>query len=244
MTRPSAPRLSQLYDGINSRGYGEAYCGALEQAENRFVAGKIERAMRELRLSTKSPPRVLDVGCGTGEFLKSHHVAPEQYTGLDLSRLMVSEARQEFPKYASRFRCTDFLNYDPLAKPDLIVALWGPFNYAGFYRSLRWSAKTLAKGGRLCAVVYSSDHEYRDKTLYPASVAQTLRDVPPVRRLEAELALLELFQKKKSSVMPFSSRKMANATNVRHWLWTLDRFKLSVDYARDSRYLWLEAQNT
>lgn len=69
-------------------------------------------AMLELIKNKSTATRILDVGCGYGEFhkyLKQHLKANFKYTGIDLCENMIIQAKKTFP--SSVFICGDFLKY-------------------------------------------------------------------------------------------------------------------------------------
>ena len=78
------------------------------------------------------PVTLLDFGCGTGHFLehlRSRHVDDVQYTGLDVSELFVSVARDKFPEV--EFHLGDLLAGEvELGQFDYIV-MNGLFTYKG-----------------------------------------------------------------------------------------------------------------
>ena len=68
--------------------------------------------------------RLLDVGCGFGDFLaflQGHGVQPV-YTGLDLCLPMVQRCRERFPARQARFVAADVLDYAPGESFDYVVA--------------------------------------------------------------------------------------------------------------------------
>ena len=67
--------------------------------------------------------RLLDVGCGFGDFLAYLHergIRPE-YTGIDLCEAMAARGRERFGDQASFVAC-DALEYSPERRPDYVVA--------------------------------------------------------------------------------------------------------------------------
>jgi len=67
--------------------------------------------------------RVLDVGCGFGDFLAYMHergIRPE-YTGIDLCEAMAARGRERFGDQGSFVAC-DVLEYSPERRPDYVVA--------------------------------------------------------------------------------------------------------------------------
>jgi len=67
--------------------------------------------------------RVLDVGCGFGDFLAYMHergIRPE-YTGIDLCEAMAARGRERFGDQGTFVAC-DVLEYSPERRPDYVVA--------------------------------------------------------------------------------------------------------------------------
>jgi SAM-dependent methyltransferase len=69
--------------------------------------------------------RLLDVGCGFGDFLAflhEHNIRPA-YTGLDICEPMVQRCRQRFSGRAEAcFIVGDVLDYEPAIAPDFVIA--------------------------------------------------------------------------------------------------------------------------
>lgn len=70
---------------------------------------------------------VLDIGCGTGLFLRLTNLGPEHYTGLDPSGRMLMHAQAEFPHH--RFVQLPMEAYFPQVPFDVVVSTWGSLNY-------------------------------------------------------------------------------------------------------------------
>ena len=80
-------------------------------------------------VANKAFRTVLDVGCGTGLFLRYNKIEPQNYFGLDPSAGMIERARQAFPVYRDRlqpWRFEEFWNGEPV---DLAVSLFGTASY-------------------------------------------------------------------------------------------------------------------
>jgi len=77
-----------------------------------------------LALGDFSGRRVLDVGCGFGDFLAflvERDIHP-LYTGLDVCEPMVERCEERFPPGAGRFAAGDVLDYEPDQPYDYVVA--------------------------------------------------------------------------------------------------------------------------
>ncbi len=77
-----------------------------------------------LALGDLDGARVLDVGCGFGDFLaylSDRGIEPE-YTGLDICEPMVERCRERFPSGAARFLVGDALQFEPDEPYDYVIA--------------------------------------------------------------------------------------------------------------------------
>lgn len=73
-------------------------------------------------------PGILDIGCGTGEHINLLSKTGCKCTGLDNSREMLSIARKRFPENI-HFLQADMLNFDFFEEFDMVMSLFGSFNY-------------------------------------------------------------------------------------------------------------------
>ena len=127
MSRASQPDLetNRFYEShVRRFGYGYKGLGYGRRAsqERRFAA--------LLALGAFHGRRLLDVGCGFGDFLaylSARGIQP-QYTGLDLCAPMIERCRQRFGA-AARFVNADVLGHSPEEPYDYVVAS-GLFGYA------------------------------------------------------------------------------------------------------------------
>ncbi len=76
------------------------------------------------RLGDFDGRRILDVGCGFGDFLpflERRGIRPV-YTGIDICEPMVRHCRERFPASAARFVVSDVLQFEPEGTFDYVVA--------------------------------------------------------------------------------------------------------------------------
>lgn len=96
-----------------------------EMANYMVVVGYV----RHFAKSLNSAPRILDLGCGTGNLSELFGAYPlENYLGLDLSDEAVGQANSRNLKRAE-FQAADFENWQPEGKFDFILST-GAINYA------------------------------------------------------------------------------------------------------------------
>jgi ubiquinone/menaquinone biosynthesis C-methylase UbiE len=77
----------------------------------------VERMVAKL-----SPASVLDVGCGTGDFVQLFDPSRTRYLGIDISPNMIAECRRLFPSHA--FKVADGDSIDaPDASVDLVLSI-------------------------------------------------------------------------------------------------------------------------
>jgi SAM-dependent methyltransferase len=156
--------------------------GSRESQETRFrvIAG----------IGIDPEASILDVGCGTGDFLAylrrmGHRGA---YTGIDLTPAMVETARQRFPD--ARFAVATLLDWDTGAGADFVVA-------SGLFYSRREAPETYMAAAvermfTLCAkgLAFNSLSSFADR---PAAAAEFRADplavVQACRRLTPFVAL-------------------------------------------------------
>jgi len=77
-----------------------------------------------LELGDLDGARVLDVGCGFGDFLVFLHdrgIEPE-YTGIDICKPMIDRCRERFEHEHAIFRVADVLEFEPRETFDYVVA--------------------------------------------------------------------------------------------------------------------------
>jgi SAM-dependent methyltransferase len=101
------------------------YYYSIEQ-EKRDIDNDINMIL-DLLKETENPS-LLDLGCGTGEHLDKLSRLGIKCTGLDSSEEMLRTARSRFPNSAE-FIKSDMKNFDFENRFDLVISLFGSFDY-------------------------------------------------------------------------------------------------------------------
>jgi SAM-dependent methyltransferase len=79
-------------------------------------------------LRGRDMPKLLDLGCGTGEHMDKLSRHGAACMGIDSSESMLAVARRRYPE-AGTFLRGDFRTFDFYNEFDLIISLFGTFNY-------------------------------------------------------------------------------------------------------------------
>ena len=123
--RPEAETRRWYEDNVREYGYDHRGLGFRTRGsqEKRFEA--------LVQVGDLAGRRVLDVGCGFGDFLAfmiGRGIRPV-YTGLDICAPMIVRCHERFPVSDGIFAVGDVLRYEPLAQYDFVVAS-GIFGFA------------------------------------------------------------------------------------------------------------------
>jgi len=136
--------------GVGHMGFGEGY--------NRWVLRRKLRCLREVLRGLKlKDKRVLDVGCGTGLFIKWYLAKGCKVTGMDIAETSVTRLRAIFPCefYAGDIAATDYPH--PQERFDL-VNMWDVIFHIvddkAYNRALDNIANHLKEGGLLLLTDY------------------------------------------------------------------------------------------
>jgi SAM-dependent methyltransferase len=166
---------------VREHGFGHRGLGFRNRSsqEKRFEA--------LMQLGDFDGARLLDVGCGFGDFLVYLHqqgIKPV-YTGLDICEPMIDRCRQLFGPSTGRFVVGDVLDYEPKEKYDYVVAsgLFG-LDSQGARERIRPTMERLFHWARIgVAMNFLS-------TRSPEPVDQRIY-IDPAKALEAGFALTE-----------------------------------------------------
>lgn len=137
--------MNTFYDQIADH-YDGAYQRPIDQAEDHYV-------VQTLKQNGCFDGLILDAGCGTGAIINSGLLAPDRYTGIDVSDGMLEAAYQAHPGYMFYN-----LNYHECLKwrADNIFCLYGALNYSQRPAlALQNFKRTLKPGGKLVIVAYA-----------------------------------------------------------------------------------------
>jgi SAM-dependent methyltransferase len=150
---PPAPEpsviLAEAFDAIADR-YDDCYHDARCRAEDQLLKQRLHAFLRSAPIAS-----VLDLGCGTGLFLRLMGWPAHRYTGIDISPRMLRRARATFP------RCT-FIEASmddrlPLVDSSFhaVVSLYALSYVSAPLHVVEEIARLLKPGGRCFLVVYA-----------------------------------------------------------------------------------------
>lgn len=134
-----------------------AYDAVAELYDRAFADIRVRRVewrwlMRRLR-ELQAPPRVLDVGCGTGALLRALSPHILSGTGVDVSHGMITQAQSREPRSANlRFQtAADGVLPFASASFDVVISFLS-FRYLDWPRIMREAERVLAPGGRIWVI--------------------------------------------------------------------------------------------
>ncbi|OGE18753.1 hypothetical protein A3J19_01450 [Candidatus Daviesbacteria bacterium RIFCSPLOWO2_02_FULL_41_8] len=135
-------RIARFYDS-EIDGYDNGYSTPLCQAEDEVLVHLIQDMVGS---------KVVDAGCGTGDFLK--YFQPTEYVGFDISHQMVKTAQQ---KYGGTFMVADMHHLSlPNDYFDTLVSFYGPMSYSLNPQALIQEFTRVVKpGGSLIVMPYT-----------------------------------------------------------------------------------------
>ena len=151
--------------------------------------GVLHRLIERGDVSDQS--RVLDVGCGTGNYLTAIHAETVcAATGVDPSEGMLATARQRAPELVWLQGSGERLPLDD-ASVDLVYSVDVIHHIGDRVASFREAKRVLAPGGRLCTATDSEDDIHRRRPLtshFPETVEYELARYPRIEMLRSEMA--------------------------------------------------------
>lgn len=96
---------------------------------------------------------VLDIGCGTGAFIRFTGHPQEHYCGIDISAGMLAVAAKNYPEHW--FREQDFIIAETPKIFNVVVSLWGAINYMPLNKAVDNIASALLPGGSFFGISYT-----------------------------------------------------------------------------------------
>lgn len=150
---PPAPEpgviVAEAFDAIADH-YDSAYQDARCRAEDRLLKDRLHVFLR----GVPATGTVLDLGCGTGLFLKLTLWPQCLYTGIDISPEMLRHAREAFPR--GHFIEAAMEDHLPSAGGfSAVVSLYALSYVATPQHAINEVARLLRPGGRCFLVVYA-----------------------------------------------------------------------------------------
>ncbi|MCD6565451.1 MAG: methyltransferase domain-containing protein [Bacteroidales bacterium] len=167
MNRPSYWNKSARRNVNNVFVSSDVYSSFDQRNENALIKSEKRKAVFLLNhLKTKKKAKILDVGCGCGDFYflvpKSYYV---HYTGIDFSSEMIERFKRRLSKEEQRNITlieSEFLSFNSNNKFDFLIAI-GTFQYIGDLNTvLAKCSNVMKKGGLLIFDFWNSNH-FRDR---------------------------------------------------------------------------------
>lgn len=141
-----------------SDGYDDEFKGPLFLAEDDVLFAY----MRKLGFGERGK-RVLDIGCGTGLALERMEWAADQYIGVDISKGMLTKAREKFPRHMFKVGDAAGMVAIPTASVDLVVSTYGSLSYVPqIGAALSEVHRTLRPGGRFFLMLFGPRYAHRE----------------------------------------------------------------------------------
>jgi len=150
---------------------------------------RIDRHLADLarRLAVRSGQRVLDIGCGTGDWLKACAEAGATVDGIDISESAVEVCRQRLP--GGEFHCApaEVLPF-PDAHYDLVTCLGSLEHFLDQHGALREMVRVARPDARVLILVPNAGFPTYRLGLYRGTQQQSIRET--IRPLEEWTAML------------------------------------------------------
>jgi ubiquinone/menaquinone biosynthesis C-methylase UbiE len=156
----------------------------------RLFFGPIQSAMLDVCDTSSGPPRrVLDVGCGTGRFLRAAALQWPQaeLTGVDPAPRMIAEAGRLNPRLDFKFGMAESLPVEDRSV-DLVVSSMSFHHWADQQKALGEIVRVLVPGGRFCL----ADHT----AIFFNLLGEKAKSRKRIRKIFEEAGLSVLVQKK------------------------------------------------
>ncbi|MBI2548202.1 class I SAM-dependent methyltransferase [Candidatus Woesearchaeota archaeon] len=159
--------VKRMY-GLSNAGWYDPF----RRVWTKIVSAKAEEEfLRQVKKMSKPTTQILDLGCGTGinaGRLLEQKIPFQQYTGIDFSEEMLSQARK---KYGSQRRIK-FNFHDLTKKPlkgnyDVIITTWVLSHITNPSRVVRAYFSHLKKGGSMIIVLLTKPRWYVHWWFYP-----------------------------------------------------------------------------
>jgi ubiquinone/menaquinone biosynthesis C-methylase UbiE len=145
--------VESAYDAIAPR-YDHAFNSRRCHVEDRQLAGRLNRFLRGVEGD------VLDVGCGTGAFLRLTHWRADRYTGVDVSAGMLTEAITDHPDATFIHASVEGMPL-PSEYFEAVVSAFSALSYvAAPLRALQEIRRVLLPGGH-CFLMVCAPRWYR-----------------------------------------------------------------------------------
>jgi SAM-dependent methyltransferase len=135
------------------------------------------RPWRAIRIRSCAPTPVLEVGCGSGVFLRCAADAGARVSGLDAAEALIELARERVPEADLRVGDMQFLPYEEDAF-DVVAGFNSFFFAADMVAALREAGRVARPGGAVLIQVWGRA-ERCDLTAMKAAVAPHIPPPPP-----------------------------------------------------------------
>lgn len=227
-------KVAEAYNQIATN-YDAAYGDRKSLAENRLVWSMVERHLTVERggLRPLVNRQVLDLGCGTGALLDlakdaGVDINASCYTGVDVSRGMLSQAIAKYPEHGWTLGDMQYLPTVQSRSVDAVVSIFGALNYCERpERVVSEIGRVLEPGGRF--LVMAQGMRYRLGRQNYILAEQSVE-----RRLFGPYSLVTLFDY--NPLWRFGSLRVVGMSGAVDWLPT------SLPQRIFDRYIGLESR--
>ncbi|WP_118985367.1 class I SAM-dependent methyltransferase [Photorhabdus sp. CRCIA-P01] len=143
--------VEKYYDNV-SRKYDDLYLDAVSRAEDNIIQKKLLKI-------TKPGDNILDLGCGTGLGYSLLNGIDCNYIGIDISKNMISIAREKFPEVT--FHHADIVDLSNFSSGsiDVIISLNGAVSHVEDYKkTINECHRVLKRNGKLFIMLYNKKY--------------------------------------------------------------------------------------